>query len=161
MPTNADHVSMAPGEGKFQLPTEAQWEYACRAGRTTRYSFGDDEASLGEYAWYDKNSHSKTHPIGEKKPNAWGLYDMHGNVWEWCQDWYSGGYYPKWAVLEVVSMPPTDDPNGPATGLLRVVRGSDWNGPATGCRSAIRGRFAPENQRNFLGFRVARVRAGK
>ena len=133
------------------MPTEAQWEYACRAGSTTRYCFGDDESGLGEYAWYSANSGGKTHPVGEKKPNAWGLYDMHGNVWEWCQDWYDGGYYAN---------SPTDDPTGPATGSIRVYRGGSWNDPAGRCQSATRIRPPPEFRFiHLLGFRVARVAA--
>jgi formylglycine-generating enzyme required for sulfatase activity len=137
---------------KFVLPTEAQWEYACRAGSKTRYCFGDDEKQLGEYAWYGANSGDKTHPVGEKKPNAWGLYDMHGNVWEWCQDWYDGGYYAK---------SPTDDPTGPATGSARVFRGGCWFFPAGGCRSAYRFRGLPGFRFDFLGFRVSLVPADK
>ncbi|MGA2256022.1 MAG: formylglycine-generating enzyme family protein [Thermoguttaceae bacterium] len=138
--------------GKFVLPTEAQWEYACRAGSTTRYCFGDDEAGLGEYAWYSANSDMKTHPVGEKKPNAWGLYDMHGNVWEWCADWHDGGYYAN---------SPTDDPTGPATGSSRVFRGGGWHYPAGFCRSALRYRVGPENRSGFLGLRVSQVPADK
>jgi formylglycine-generating enzyme required for sulfatase activity len=101
----------------YRLPTEAQWEYACRAGTTTRWSCGDDENRLRDYAWTVENSGHQTHPVGQKMPNPWGLYDMHGNVFEWCQDWFDEGYY--W-------ISPLADPTGPATGSRRVCRGSDW-----------------------------------
>ena len=109
-----DKLNGKVGGGKFQLPSESQWEYACRAGSKTWYCFGDDRSGLGEYAWYGENSDGKTHPVGEKKPNAWGLYDVHGNVYEWCQDWYDGGYYAK---------SPMDDPTGSCNRLVpRVSR---------------------------------------
>jgi formylglycine-generating enzyme required for sulfatase activity len=136
--------------GKFVLPTEAQWEYACRAGSTTKYFFGDDEKQLPEYAWFNENAGSKTHPVGERKPNAWGLYDMQGNVLQWCQDRYdyNNGYYAN---------SPTDDPTGPATGADRVNRGSSWYWSAANCRSASRGGFVPDRPDIFVGFRVARA----
>jgi len=133
--------------GAFRLPTEAQWEYACRAGTRTRYSFGDDKADLGKYAWYQGNSSGQTHPVGQKKPNAWGLYDMHGNVWEWCQDYYDGDYY---------AASPTDDPTGPATGSSRVHRGGRWDYPSGWCCTAQRNGVAPKAREGF-GFRVALV----
>lgn len=128
----------------YRLPTEAEWEYACQAGSTSAYSHGDNEAQLGDYAWYDQNSESTTHPVGQKRPNAWGLYDMHGNVWEWCQDWY--GDYPQGVVT---------DPVGPAEGSLRVYRGGSWGRVATGCRSAYRLKSVPSYRDNHHGFRVA------
>jgi formylglycine-generating enzyme required for sulfatase activity len=146
---------LSEGTGTFQLPTEAQWEYACRAGSTTRYCFGDDEDQLGEYAWSPKNSGGKTHPVGEKKPNAWGLYDMHGNVYEWCQDLYSDTYY---------AYSPTDDPTGPSSGSParsgHVMRGGCWFSDKQGdCRSAGRSYCPFENGVHVLGFRVARTLA--
>ena len=119
------------------LPTEAQWEYACRAGTTGAYA-GD----LGEMGWYGSNSGYETHPVGQKKPNAWGLDDMHGNVWEWCQDWY-GSY----------STSPTSDPTGPSSGSSRVLRGGSWGNSARCCRSAYRGRLSPDYRDGILGFR--------
>ena len=129
----------------YRLPTEAEWEYACRAGTTTKYSFGDDESDFGEFGWCVENSGKTPHPVGGKQPNAWGLYDMHGNVYEWCQDWY--GDYPSGSVT---------DPSGATSSSLRVVRGGSWIGSADGCRSASRGWNLPSNRNGNLGFRVVR-----
>jgi formylglycine-generating enzyme required for sulfatase activity len=125
------------------LPTEAQWEYACRAGSTSVYCFGDSEEELKKYAWYDKNSRSKTHVVGAKLPNAWGLYDVHGNVWEWCQDWY--GEFTKASVT---------DPVGPPKGTARVIRGGSWDDSARYLRSACRSRYDPGIWLHYLGFRL-------
>jgi formylglycine-generating enzyme required for sulfatase activity len=129
----------------YRLPTEAEWEYACRAGTTTKYSFGDSESQLGDYGWYDKNSGGTTHPVGGKKPNGWGLYDMHGNVFEWCQDWY--GDYPSGS---------TTDPTGAASGSYRVYRGGGWFLISDYCHSAYRFRLTPDYRISYLGFRVLR-----
>jgi len=110
-----------------RLPTEAQWEYACRAGTTTRFSFGDGDGDLGNYAWYCDNSAEMTHPVGQKKPNAWGLYDMHGNAWQWCQDHYAP--YGQAA---------TTDPTGPNEGSSRVSRGGSWVDEPGTFRCALR-----------------------
>jgi len=139
-------------KSKFALPTEAQWEYACRAGSATRYHFGDAESKFGEYAWCRANSGGKTHPVGEKKPNAWGLYDMHGNVWEWCQDWYDGGYY---------THSKKDDPTGPAIGSIRAFRGGGWAYAAAGCQSASRFHSVPGARSFYVGLRVAFVPTDK
>ncbi len=140
----AEWISQKENAEKYRLPTEAEWEYSCRAGSSTRYCFGDDEDQLSEYAWYEKNSERKTHPVGEKKFNAWGLYDMHGNVWEWSQDWY--GDYPTDSVT---------DPTGPRTGSDRVYRGGSWSDSAGYCRSANRCYDSPGFRRYDLGFRLA------
>ncbi|MDY0171080.1 MAG: SUMF1/EgtB/PvdO family nonheme iron enzyme [Thermoguttaceae bacterium] len=132
---------------KFRLPTEAEWEYACRAGTTTRYSFGNDASALGYYAWYWGNSDGRTHPVGQKKPNAWGLYDIHGNVWERCADRFE----------EYHANSPQDDPRGPASGSLRASRSGCWFTSAGRCRSAIRGKDTPSNRNASLGFRVVLV----
>jgi len=114
---------------KFSLPTEAQWEYACRAGSTSTYCFGDAPEGLGEYAWFADNSGGTTHPVGRKKPNAWGLYDMHGNVFEWTADWYAWNYY---------SASPVEDPPGASSSYGRSERGGCWDTPASDCRAAFR-----------------------
>ena len=135
-----------------RLPTEAEWEYACRAGSATRFEYGDDPgcARLADHAWYqanayDKgNSHRHAQEVGVKKPNAWGLYDMHGNVWEWCGDRYG----------ESPARTAASDPKGPTTGKERVLRGGSWNSGAMDCRSASRNRFAPDMRAGQMGFRV-------
>ena len=136
---------------QFTLPTEAQWEYACRAGSTTRYCFGDSEGELEDYAWYNENSEGRTHPVGQKRPNDWGLYDMHGNVWEWCLDWYDSAYYAKPEAAE--------NPTGPPEGPGRVVRGGGWNVDPGDCRSACRDDDSPGFRSYDLGFRVLAVPA--
>ncbi len=148
-------LSELPGEmaakRRYGLPTEAQWEYACRAGSSTRFYFGDNERFLGEYGWFNQNSGGQTHPVAQKLANAWGLYDMHGNLWQWCQDWCDRDYYGKLS---------TDDPTGPPGGSHRVQRGGDWAGHGGECRSACRNDFRwtydryPES-----GFRVCLVPA--
>jgi formylglycine-generating enzyme required for sulfatase activity len=132
-----------------RLPTEAEWEYACRAGTKTRFSFGDSDSVLGDYAWYASNSGGKAHPVGQKKPNPWGLYDMHGNVWEWCADWYEE--YPSGAVT---------DPQGAASGSQRVSRGGFWDRGAGLCRAAFRARDNPGFRHASHGFRVVVSVAG-
>jgi formylglycine-generating enzyme required for sulfatase activity len=138
----------------YRLPTEAEWEYACRAGTTTKFSIGDDTSTLGEYAWIISNSGGRTHPVGEKKPNAWAFYDMHGNVWEWCADWYVDFSYVDY-LKDAVS-----NPVGPFTGSQRVFRGGSWDSRAADCRSASRASFSPSVGFDHCGFRVALSSSG-
>ena len=131
---------------KFSLPSEAEWEYACRAGSTTEFCYGDAEAGLGEYAWYSANSGRMTHLVGQKKPNKWGLHDMHGNVWEWCEDVFHDSYEGA----------PTDGSSWVEGGnqALRVLRGGSWSGIPSYCRSADRYRDAPPYASGDFGCRV-------
>ncbi len=135
-------LNQKEGTNKYRLPTEAEWEYACRARSTTAFSFGDEVTKLGEYAWYGDNSEDRTHPVGQKKPNAWGLYDMHGNVWEWCQDWYG-----EYTISDV------SEPKGPPSGEYRVLRGGsldlEWS-----MRCAGRYGLGPSGWNWSIGFRV-------
>lgn len=118
----------------YRLPTEAEWEYACRAGATTAYYFGESESKLGDHAWYDKNSGGHPRPVGKKKPNAWGLYDMAGNLWQWCNDFYQVDYY---------TQSPKQDPRGPDEGKTKVVRGGAWRFSADNCRAGYRYNESP------------------
>jgi len=140
----------------YRLPTEAEWEYACRAGTKTAYSFGDDAAKLADYAWFDKNSGGKPHPVGQKLANPWGLFDMHGNMWEWCNDFYDVEYYKQ---------SPEQDPRGPETGDTKVVRGGAWKFGDESCRSGYRYNENPGYADvcfgyDIYGFRCVRNAAG-
>jgi len=129
----------------FRLATEAEWEFAARAGTTTQWSFGDTDANIDNYAWTNRNSNSMTREVGRLSPNAWGLHDMHGNVWEWVWDWHGA-----------FDVNPATDPTGAAAGGSRVIRGGSWNDAPVFARSAIRYGFFPGNRFVYLGFRVVR-----
>jgi formylglycine-generating enzyme required for sulfatase activity/DNA-binding beta-propeller fold protein YncE len=146
-------VAPSGGEG-YRLPTEAEWEYACRAGTSTRFSFGDADASLGEYEWFLGNSGSKTHSVGQKRPNDWGLYDMHGNVLEWCWDRYAADYYRS-------SPAAAADPLGPSQAADRVIRVGCWRFGPQDCLAANRYNGSPGLRNYSVGFRVARVQPGR
>jgi formylglycine-generating enzyme required for sulfatase activity len=134
----------------YRLPTEAEWEYAAQSGgKSEKYAGTSSEAELGDYAWYDKNSGSKTHPVGQKKPNGLGIYDMTGNVWEWCSDWYDESYYKN---------SPKDNPQGPSNGSARVLRGGSWYGYAWTTQASYRNSVLPYGRYGYLGFRLARTR---
>ena len=130
----------------YRLPTEAEWEYACRAGSNAAYCFGDDSEQLDRYAWHSANAERKTQPVGSKYPNAWGLHDMHGNVWEWCSDWYAKDSYPVW---------PVRNPTGGEQGAGRVLRGGSWDSSAKFASSCFRFCLSPGLRIIRAGFRVA------
>jgi formylglycine-generating enzyme required for sulfatase activity len=127
----------------FRLPTEAEWEYACRAGTTTEYSHGDGTTNLPDYAWFTANAARRTHPVGERKANPWGLHDIHGNIWEWCQDWY-GPY----------SGADCTDPTGPTSGTTRVIRGGSWSHGARDLWSSFRLKFRSDFRFRSIGVRL-------
>lgn len=135
------------GTGAYRLPTEAEWEYAARAGSTSTYCFGPETGRLAKYAWFKNNSGGSTHPVGQLDPNDWGLCDMHGNVHEWCADWYVRDYY---------AASPSRHPAGPRKGVARVLRGGDWGSEAWYCRCAIRSLSSPQRRSPRVGFRVVK-----
>ena len=129
---------------EYRLPTEAEWEYACRAGSTNLFAFGDDASIAEQFAWTAENCDAGTHPVGLKRPNAWGLYDVHGNVWEWCSDWFEP--YPAAPLL---------DPVGPASSKYKVFKGGGWNQDVEYARASSRFMMSPSNGIHFVGFRLA------
>ena len=133
---------------KYRLPTEAEWEYACRAGSTTQYSFGESANDLAQHAWYGDNADKVTHNVGTKKPNAWGLYDMHGNLWEWCLDRYAEDY---------TNTPTDGKPYAVASEKGRVLRGGSYNGTADNCTSTARINLGSGGRNYFIGFRLVLV----
>ena len=133
--------------GGFRLPTEAEWEYACRAGTQSAFSSGDSEDALSLVCWYNENSSGEPHPVGLKEPNEWGFFDMHGNVWEWCHDRYSPLFY---------SVSTQRNPTGPTDGTIRVKRGGSWFSGSDNCRSSFRGFSAQNTILNRNGFRVVK-----
>ncbi len=136
------------GSRKYRLPTEAEWEYAARdGGKAEKWAGTSSDDKLADYAWYDANSGDRSHPAGKKKPNALGLYDMSGNVWEWTQDWFGESYYPS---------SPRDNPRGPDEGTARVLRGGCWLDRAQDCRTTIRYSFPPGTGFKSIGFRLIR-----
>ena len=145
---NGDDVTMNWNANGYRLPTEAEWEYAARGGNQSqgyKYSGSDN---IDEVGWYWSNSGNKTHPVGTKQPNEFGIYDMTGNVWEWCNDWYSSSYY---------SQSLSNNPQGPSSGSYRVYRGGSWNYSPSYCRVANRDYDNPSDRYNVIGFRVART----
>jgi formylglycine-generating enzyme required for sulfatase activity len=148
-----ERLNQREGGGRYRLPTEAEWEYAARAGTRTAYSFGDDAGLLSRYAWHGEDfATGSMHPVGQKLPNRWGLYDMHGNVWEWVQDWYADRY---------PGSAPMTDPSGPATGSNKVVRGGSWHVTSGSWRSAVRKPYEPDYRGISIGFRLALTAAGE
>jgi formylglycine-generating enzyme required for sulfatase activity len=158
-----------PSGWQYTLPTEAQWEYACRAGTTTRYSFGDAQSDLPEYAWIEKNTKAAgeeyAHQVGQKKANGFGLHDMHGNVMEWCRDWYSdklpGGTDPLVKIGQATDFGEPSSAKSLGPGAARVFRGGNWFVGGAFCRSAARHERTPAFRLFNLGFRVAVVQSGK
>lgn len=129
---------------EYRLPYESEWEYACRAGSTNQFHFGDDPNAAEPFAWTGENSDATTHPVGLKRPNAWGLYDTHGNVWEWCLDWFAP--FPA---------APLTDPTGPPTSKYKLFKGGGWNQDAQYARASSRFMMPPSNGIHFVGFRIA------